>query len=174
VLDGNNPHIKEQQTQWWKENVQKEKQRSKKHIYSIYAEILNKIFLVLMFSNDIFNIYFNLLSSRLHMLYFVLFRCVTSYLFYFCSWQTLIHLNRQFYTICNRDCCTVFNNWRETTLYHNVNVFQRWIRDSYYFCMVNCSGPLKIVDINYENVLTFIELCFSRKDVKWQLMGRAP
>ena len=29
---------------------------------------------------------FNLLSSRLHMLYFALFRCVTSYLFYFCSW----------------------------------------------------------------------------------------
>jgi hypothetical protein len=33
VLDGNNLYIKEQQTQWWKENVQKEKQRSKKHIY---------------------------------------------------------------------------------------------------------------------------------------------
>ena len=33
MLDGNNLYIKEQQTQWWKENVQKEKQRSKKHIY---------------------------------------------------------------------------------------------------------------------------------------------
>jgi hypothetical protein len=35
--------------------------------------------------------------------------------------------------------------------------------------MVNGSGSLKIVDINYENDLTFIEFCFSRKDVKCEI-----
>jgi hypothetical protein len=39
VLDGNNLYIKEQQTQWWKENVQKEKQRSKKHIYKAKGRV---------------------------------------------------------------------------------------------------------------------------------------
>jgi hypothetical protein len=28
---------------------------------------------------------------------------------------TLIHQNRKFYTIYNRDRCTIFNNWRQTT-----------------------------------------------------------
>jgi hypothetical protein len=35
------------------------------------------------------------------------------------------------------------------------------------FFMVNGSGSPKIVDIYYEKDLTFIEFCFSRKDVKW-------
>ena len=35
-----------------------------------------------------------------------------------------------------------------------------------YFLMVNGSGSLKIVDIYYENDLTYIEFCFSRKGVK--------
>ena len=39
MLDGNNPYIKEQQTQWWKENVQKKKQRSKKHIYKAKGRV---------------------------------------------------------------------------------------------------------------------------------------
>ena len=39
MLDGNNLYIKEQQTQWWKENVQKEKQRSKKHIYKAKGRV---------------------------------------------------------------------------------------------------------------------------------------
>jgi len=38
------------------------------------------------YERHIYYIYFNLLSSRLHMLYFAVFRCVTSYLFYFCPW----------------------------------------------------------------------------------------
>jgi hypothetical protein len=37
--------------------------------------------------------------------------------------------------------------------------------------MVNGSGSLKIVDIYYENDLTLIEFCFSRKGVKWHFMG---
>jgi hypothetical protein len=36
------------------------------------------------YERHIYYIYFNLLSSRLHMLYFAVFRFVTSYLFYFC------------------------------------------------------------------------------------------
>ena len=39
MLDGNNLYIKEQQTQWWKENVQKVKQRSKKHIYKAKVRV---------------------------------------------------------------------------------------------------------------------------------------
>ena len=39
MLEGKNPYIKEQQTQWWKENVQKEKQRSKKHIYKAKGRV---------------------------------------------------------------------------------------------------------------------------------------
>ena len=39
MLDGNDLYIKEQQTQWWKENVQKEKQRSKKHIYKAKGRV---------------------------------------------------------------------------------------------------------------------------------------
>jgi hypothetical protein len=34
------------------------------------------------------------------------------------------------------------------------------------FFMVNGSGSLTIVDIYYENLITFIEFCFSRKGVK--------
>ena len=34
------------------------------------------------------------------------------------------------------------------------------------FFMVNGSGSRTIVDIYYENEITFIELCFSRKGVK--------
>ena len=39
MLDDNTLYIKEQQTQWWKENVQKEKQRSKKHIYKAKGRV---------------------------------------------------------------------------------------------------------------------------------------
>ena len=42
------------------------------------------------------------------------------------------------------------------------------------FFMVYCSWSLKIVDIYYENDLTLIEFCFSRKGVEWHFMGRAP
>ena len=51
----------------------------------IYAEILNRSSWLWCFRATFFIYIFNLLSSRLHMAYFALFRCVTSYLFYFCS-----------------------------------------------------------------------------------------
>jgi hypothetical protein len=44
------------------------------------------------------------------MLFFALFRCVTSYLFYVCSWPSQ-------------------TNWRQHTLYNNVHVSQRRIRN---------------------------------------------
>ena len=40
----------------------------------------------------------------------------------------LIHQNRKFCTIDNRDRCPVFNNWRQNTLYDNVHVSQRRIQ----------------------------------------------
>ena len=43
---------------------------------------------------------------------------------------TLLHQNRKYYTIYNRDRCTVFTNWRQTTLRQctNVHVSQRRIQ----------------------------------------------
>ena len=36
-----NPYIKEQTTQWWKEKVQKEKQRSIKHVYKAKGRVIS-------------------------------------------------------------------------------------------------------------------------------------
>ena len=49
----------------------------------IYLRRIRPLFGSDVYERHIYHIYFNLLSSRLHMLYFALFRCVTSYLFYF-------------------------------------------------------------------------------------------
>ena len=51
----------------------------------IYAEILNKTSLALIFMSDIFIIFF-IYYQVVYMLYFVLFRCVTGFLSHFCSW----------------------------------------------------------------------------------------
>ena len=50
----------------------------------IYLRRIRPLFGSDVYERHIYHIYFNLLSSRLHMLYVALFRCVTSYLFYFC------------------------------------------------------------------------------------------
>jgi hypothetical protein len=43
--------------------------------------------------------------------------------------------------------------------------------DSFYLFVVNGNGPLRIVDIYYENDLTLIELCFSRNGINDTLWG---
>jgi hypothetical protein len=135
------------------------------------------------------------------MLYFALFRCVTSYLFYFWPWpgqsippgyveppkymkvwhtyslkQNILH-NLQHKSLLRIQQLTTNHTVQQCTCISEEDPYlsiMGAVLDWYYFAMVNGSGSLKILDIYYESDLTLIEYCFSRKGVKWHFMWRTP